>query len=148
MTSQVLLVEDENKTAELLQTALESEGITVTRHADGKGALADFSSGKFELIVLDLKLPDLSGDEILEKIRALDPYVGVIVYSNNEDPAVLIRLINLGVDGFISKGAAADLWRAVRQIQAYLAPLSADARAALLQNLPDDAFVNPVTGDE
>jgi DNA-binding NarL/FixJ family response regulator len=111
-------------------------------------ALAEFKTGRFDLIVLDLKLPKMTGDEVLEKIRAVDPYVSVIVYSNNEDPAVLKKLLNLSVDGFISKGATADLWATVEQIKQHLDPFSEAERKTLLQALPAGAFVNPMKDDE
>lgn len=148
MNNTVLLVEDEIKTAEYLKQALESESINVDWRQDGMSALTDFKRGMFDLIVLDLKLPMMTGDEVLEKIRAIDPYVTVIVYSNNEDAEVLKKLINLGVEGFISKGAGADLWDAVAQIKKHLDPFSEQERISLLQALPTGAFVNPVQGDE
>ena len=147
MRNTVLLVEDEIKTAEMLKQALESESVNVDWRQDGKSALADFKKGRFDLIVLDLKLPVMTGDQVLEKIREIDPYVSVIVYSNNDDAAVLKKLINLGVDGFISKGAGADLWDTVAQIKKHLDPFSEQDRISLLQALPAGAFVNPVQGD-
>jgi DNA-binding response OmpR family regulator len=148
MANTVLLVEDEIKTAEMLKAALENAAINVVWKQDGMAALAEFKTGRFDLIVLDLKLPKMTGDEVLEKIRAVDPYVSVIVYSNNEDPAVLKKLLNLSVDGFISKGATADLWATVEQIKQHLDPFSEAERKTLLQALPAGAFVNPMKDDE
>lgn len=140
MTNSVMLVEDEKKTAEMLKQALESEGIEVFWFQDGTSALASFTKGKYDLIILDLKLPNMSGDEILEKIREADPYVDVVVYTNYQEPPVMQKLINLGVEGYISKGADADLWDTVEKIKSILDPFTDDERDELLQEIPPEAF--------
>jgi DNA-binding response OmpR family regulator len=146
MRNTVLLIEGEAKTADMLKRALESESVNVDWREDGNAGLADFKKGCFDLIVLDLELPLMTGDQVLEKIREIDPYVTVIIHSNTDDAAVLKNLINLGVDGFISKGAGADLWGTVAQIKKHLVPFSEQERISLLQELPAGAFVNPVQG--
>ncbi|PHV22842.1 hypothetical protein CSQ92_07380 [Janthinobacterium sp. BJB446] len=140
MNNLVLLVEDELKTAEMLSKALEMEGISVTAVTSGRDALEVMAKGKFDLIILDLKLPEMSGDEVLEHIRRIDEYVDVIVYTNYQDPPVMKKLINLGVDGFISKGGAADLWETVDKVKARLDPFSEEERKALVQSLPKGTF--------
>lgn len=140
MTNSVLLVEDENKTAEMLKQALETEDIEVAWVTDGQTALDLMGKRKFDLIILDLKLPGMSGDETLEQIRAIDPYVDVVVYTNYQDPPVMQKLINLGVEGYISKGASADLWETVEQIKKILDPFSEDEREQLLKSIDPDTF--------
>lgn len=140
MANTVLLVEDEQKTAEMLKQALESESILVTWVTEGKSALEKIGKGKFDLIILDLKLPGMSGDEVLEQIRRDDPYVDVIVYTNYQDPPVMQKLINYGIEGYISKGAGADLWDTVDQIKKILDPFTEDEREELLKAVPPEAF--------
>jgi len=140
MANNVLLVEDEYKTAEMLSKALESEGISVKWAENGVAALVELQSGKFDLVILDLKLPEMSGDEVLEKLRKIDEYIDVIVYTNYQDPPVMKKLINLGVDGFISKGSSADLWETVNKVKMRLDPFSDEDRRSLLQNLPKGTF--------
>lgn len=136
----VMLVEDETKTAEMLKQALESEGIEVAWVTDGQAALDLMGKGKFDLIILDLKLPGMSGDQALEEIRRVDPYIDVVVYTNYQDPPVMQKLINLGVEGYISKGASADLWETVDRIKGILDPFSEDDREKLLNSVPPDTF--------
>jgi CheY-like chemotaxis protein len=140
MTNVVLLVEDERKTAEMLKEALESEGVFVHWVMNGDDAIDKIKGGDCDLIILDLKLPGMTGDETLEKIRAIDPYVDVIVYTNYQDPPVMQKLINLGVDGYISKGAAADLWETVDKVKKMLDPYGDDERGELLRAIPSDVF--------
>ncbi|RKP56624.1 response regulator [Pararobbsia silviterrae] len=136
----VLLVEDESKTAEVLKQALESEGIDVTWVSEGNAALELMDNGKFDLIILDLKLPGMTGDQTLEEIRKIDPYIDVVVYTNYQDPPVMQKLINLGVEGYISKGASADLWETVDKIKGILDPFTEDEREKLLNSVPPDTF--------
>jgi len=138
--SLLLLVEDEIKTAELLKAALEDEGITVDWVVNGSEALDLIKPGRYDLIILDLKLPGISGDQVLEALRKIDSYVDVIVYTNYQDPPVMQKLINLGVDGYISKGAAADLWDTIDKIKDILDPMSNAEREALIEQVPEDLF--------
>ena len=140
MENTILLVEDEKKTGDLLKKALESQNIEVVWKQDGKTALEEMSKGKFDLIILDLKLPEISGDEVLEGIRKIDPYVQVVVYTNYEDPPVMKKLINLGVEGYIKKGADADLWGLVDRIKTILDPFSEEERSKLLETVPEGVF--------
>ncbi len=140
MPNKVLLVEDEAKTADMLKKALVSEGIDVVLAIDGAQAKQQIEKGKFDLIVLDLKLPLFSGDQVLEYIREKDPYVEVIIYTNYQDPPTMKKLINLGVDGYINKGSTADLWATVSTIKNKLDPFSNEKKDALLESTPDDLF--------
>jgi len=140
MKNSVLLVEDEKKTADMLRQALESEDIDVTAVTDGRAALDVVAKGKFDLIILDLKLPGINGDEVLEEIRKIDPYVEVLVYTNYQEPPVMKKLINLGVEGYISKGAEADLWDTVEKVKAMLDPLSQQERDDVLASTPPGTF--------
>ncbi len=140
MKNLILLVEDEKKTGEMLKQALESEGIEVIWAQNGKSALDEMEKGRFDLIILDLKLPEISGDEVLEGIRRMDPYVEVVVYTNYQEPPVMKRLINLGIEGYINKGADADLWDTVDKVKARLDPFSEDEIEELLQAVPEGIF--------
>ena len=144
MDGNILLVEDEKKTGELLKKALETEGIKVDWAIDGKSALKDVEKGKYDLIILDLKLPELSGADVLEGIRNIDPYVEVIVYTNyptdSFSPAIIKKLFKHGVDEYVNKGADADLWEMVDKVKAILDPLSESEIESLLEATPEDAF--------
>jgi DNA-binding NtrC family response regulator len=140
MKNTVLLVEDEKKTGEMFKRALESESIDVTWAQDGKCALEEMEKGKFDLIILDLKLPEVSGEEVLEGIRKKDPYAEVLVYTNYQDPPVMKKLMNLGVKGYINKGADADLWQTIERVKQILDPFSEEEREQLLEAAPDELF--------
>jgi len=140
MSGLVMLVEDEDKTGEMLKRALESEGIDVTWARDGEAAVQQMEKGKFDLVILDLKLPGLSGDEVLEQIRRDDPYVEVLVYTNYQEPPVMKKLMNLGVEGYVNKGAEADLWNLVETVKARLSPFSDQQRQQTIDSAPEGMF--------
>ena len=140
MNNTVFLIEDEEKTGDMLSQALESEDIGVVWAKDGESALKKMEKGKFDLVILDLKLPGLSGEDVLAGIRKVDPYIEVVVYTNYEESSVMKKLINLGVDRYIKKGAEADLWKTVAIIKAKLDPLSPSGTDSILEALPEEMF--------
>ncbi len=140
MENIVLVIEDEIKTGEMLKKALESVGIETDWATNGDDALKMIEKGKYDLIILDLKLPEISGDEVLEELRKIDPYVEVIVYTNYQEPPVMKKLINLGVEGYINKGPEADLWETVDAVKKKLDPFSKEEKDTILDSAPEDMF--------
>src|SRR4051812_25971320 len=75
----VLIIDDEMAIRESLETLLSMEGYTVEVAASGEEGLARVGERQFDLVLLDLALPDRSGMEILADLRAHDPQVSVIM---------------------------------------------------------------------
>jgi DNA-binding response OmpR family regulator/tetratricopeptide (TPR) repeat protein len=69
MTTRILLAEDNDRLAAMLQEFLESHGHQVARAADGIAALEAVREGRVDLLILDLKLPGLSGVEVLQRLH-------------------------------------------------------------------------------
>ncbi|MGA1279821.1 MAG: response regulator transcription factor, partial [Candidatus Nanopelagicaceae bacterium] len=68
--TKILIVEDEASFSEALAFLLSKEGFVVTTAATGTEALAKFQGGEFDLILLDLMIPEISGIEVCRTIRA------------------------------------------------------------------------------
>lgn len=134
----ILLVEDEYKTGEMFKRALETEDLDIEWITNGTTALENIEKGKYDLVILDLKVPGLSGEEVLSHLRKIDPYVIVVVYTNYLEPEVMKRLINLGVDAYINKGPDADLWETVEIIKSKIAPFTEEQVRTLLGSTPND----------
>lgn len=84
--ARVLVVEDDPSIRGLLQTLLETEGFEVATAPDGVSGLAKVASLEPHVVLLDLNMPDLSGDRVLERMRA-DPAladVPVVVVTGEE----------------------------------------------------------------
>ncbi len=101
----ILLVDDEEIIRDLGRTVLEELGYTVVLAEDGRQALDIFSAtpGRFDLIVLDLSMPNLSGREVLEYLRVLSPDIKVLVSSGYSDTGQGDTLERFHPVGFIPK---------------------------------------------
>lgn len=95
--NRVLIIEDEIVTAEAVKEALALDNISADIASDGKSGLEKFISNNYDLILLDLKMPGLSGDEVLSEIRKRDPFIDVIIYTNYRDFADIKKLTNIGI---------------------------------------------------
>lgn len=136
----VLIIEDEKDTATPVQMALEMENIKADIACDGKTGLEMFTSGHYDLVLLDLKMPGMSGEEVLKELRKIDPFVDVIIYTNYTEFADIKKLTNIGIEGYINKGPDADLSELIEKIKERLAPLGDDEIMSLVKDLPQDLF--------
>ena len=100
----LLLVEDEDLLRGLVAQFLRSEGYAVVEAADGREGIARFlDSGSFDVVLLDLNLPYLSGVDVCRRIRASRPGQPVIICSAAIMPVHENALCALGVSHFLSK---------------------------------------------
>lgn len=98
----VLIVEDEPSYVEALTVALEAEGMEPSAALDGRDALRVFRGAMFDVVLLDLMLPSLSGLDILSAIRK-DSQVPVIVVSAKDTEADVVSALELGADDYLTK---------------------------------------------
>src|SRR6201988_3771677 len=99
----VLIIDDEAEIRESLQTLLEFEGYEVETAANGAQGLSKLGDRPFDLVLLDLALPDRNGLELLPEIRAIDPQIAVIMitaYGTVEDA---VRAMQSGAANFLQK---------------------------------------------
>jgi two-component system response regulator RegX3 len=98
----VLLVEDEPSYVEALSAALSRDGFTVEAATDGREALRAFREWGPDLVLLDLMLPQLSGLDVLRRIRE-ESAVPVIVISAKDAEADVVAALELGADDYLTK---------------------------------------------
>ncbi len=79
MTEKILVVDDEGTILDILSRALEHKGFRVTTAKSGREGLDLIKSEHVDLVVTDLRLPDINGLELLKQFKELDPQVEVIV---------------------------------------------------------------------
>ncbi|WP_459129259.1 response regulator transcription factor [Guggenheimella bovis] len=101
--AKILIVEDDNFISDVLKRLLEDAGYTTDQAFSGTEALRVLKENSFELILLDLMLPGLNGEEVIKEIKAMDAAVPVIVISAKNDVSSRIQLFKLGADDFIQK---------------------------------------------
>jgi DNA-binding response OmpR family regulator len=108
MPVNVLVVQDEASVASFIKRGLEAEGFAVRTACDGAEGLAMSKSLDFDLIVLDLVLPTVSGDEILARLRAAGSSVPVIVLTAQDSISHRVAMLNAGADDFVTKPCSFD----------------------------------------
>jgi DNA-binding response OmpR family regulator len=100
----VLVVEDERRLAENVARALrESAGYAVDMAADGEQGLYLAESGDYDLIVLDLMLPKLSGQEMLTRYRKRGKETPVLILTARDEKESVVQLLNSGADDYLAK---------------------------------------------
>jgi DNA-binding response OmpR family regulator len=102
MGARILVVEDEPRLRELLRLYLEREGHQVTDVGDGAAAIATFDQGGADLVVLDLMLPGMPGEAVLEALHATGD-VPVLITSAKRSDAERIEGLRLGADDYLAK---------------------------------------------
>lgn len=105
-THDVLVVDDEPQVREVVATYLKREGFEVRVAADGREAMAEIACKRPDAVVLDLMLPELSGIEVLRKLRATGDEVPVIVLSARGAEPDRVAGLELGADDYVGKPAS------------------------------------------
>lgn len=99
----VLLVEDEQNLQEALKLNLELEGYDVTASADGSDAVEQFQRAYFDLIILDVMLPEMDGISVLETIRLRNRDIPVLILSAKAGSADRVLGLKKGADDYLTK---------------------------------------------
>jgi DNA-binding response OmpR family regulator len=99
----ILVVEDDPAVQKALRRLFETEGFTVEVCADGQSALDSFQLAAPSAIVLDLRLPKLSGRDLCKEIKAQAPTLPIVVLSAASDVSDKVLLLELGADDYVTK---------------------------------------------
>ncbi len=99
----VLVVDDEAEIRESLETLLQLEGYTVTTAATGREGLSQIGERAFDVVLLDLALPDKSGMDVLAEIRLANPQQAVIMVTAYGTVENAVRAMQTGATNFIQK---------------------------------------------
>ena len=99
----ILLVEDEENLHEALKLNLELEGYEVTSAYDGKAALKSVENEYFDLIILDVMLPEIDGINVTETIRLQNNEVPILILSAKNTSADRVLGLKKGADDYLTK---------------------------------------------
>ena len=102
MTDKILLVEDEEKLARMVELELKYEGYQVDKAADGRTGLDMAQAGDYDLILLDIMLPALNGMEVLRRLRR-ESLVPVIMLTARDTVMDKVAGLDAGADDYITK---------------------------------------------
>ena len=99
----ILVVDDEPTVLRALRVALEAQDYVVTAVLNGEDALARITNGAFDLVLLDLGLPGISGFDVIQRVRVLFPTLPIIVLSAQGEVAAKVEALDLGADDYVAK---------------------------------------------
>ncbi len=99
----ILLVEDEKKVADIVARGLKAERYAVDVAHDGQSAWEMASAYSYDLAILDLMLPGMSGTELLERIRRKDQQVPILILTARDSMADKVKNFETGADDYLTK---------------------------------------------
>ena len=102
MSQRILIVEDEPAIREAVAYALQGEGFAVDEASDGALGLEAASNGDYDLVILDLMLPRLSGTEVCRRLRATSAIPIIMLTARNAELDPVLGL-ELGADDYVTK---------------------------------------------
>lgn len=140
----LLVVEDERKVAEALRQGLEGEGYAVVVETSGEAAFFRLTTDRFDLVLLDLRLPGRDGLEILSAVRRRGLRTPVVVLTARDTLEDRVAGLDAGADDYVVKPFAfAELLARIRAVARRGQP--ADARRLTVDTLVIDRATRRVT---
>jgi two-component system, OmpR family, KDP operon response regulator KdpE len=103
----VLLVEDDENLRRALTLTLHARGYQVTDVGAGRAALDELARHRFDVVILDLGLPDVDGVEVIRRVRE-DRVVPIVVLSARRDEVDKVRALDAGADDYMTKPFGVD----------------------------------------
>ncbi|GAQ17794.1 response regulator ArlR [Oceanobacillus picturae] len=125
MQPKILIVEDEQKLSRVLQLELEYEDYETGIATDGKEALGKIEEERWDLVLLDIMLPKLSGLEVLRKVRKSGETMPIILLTARDEVHDKVSGLDIGANDYITKPF---------QIEELLARIRVHLRTTLSQN--------------
>lgn len=145
MKRRILVVDDTPLIREHLRVILEMDGFEVETASDGQTALACVRERLFHLVITDLRMPDMSGIELLTAVRAEKLPFGVIVLTGHGDTQVALDVMKAGADDFVTKPYEPDHLRFLVQRILERRRLIDELQQLRLQMREDYSFHNMVS---
>lgn len=102
MAEHLLLVDDDERLAEMLSVYLKARGFEVSHKATGHGGIAAVRSGKFDAVILDVMMPDIDGFEVCRTLRAQSQIPILMLTARGDDLDRIVGL-ELGADDYLPK---------------------------------------------
>lgn len=103
MGLKILLADDEADILEVVQDRLTACGFAVTTAANGLEAMKKLTSERFDGVFLDVKMPEMTGIEVLEAIRKSDKVMPVIILTSSTSREVAVASLAMGANEYVLK---------------------------------------------
>lgn len=108
----ILVVQPDEKAASLEKDYLEINGYSPTICTDGKSALQEAVKGAYNLILLDIRQPDMDGISLCHKLRKMFD-IPIVIMTENENEDEKIRALGMGADDYVDKSASMNVMIAI-----------------------------------
>ena len=130
--TRILIVDDHPVVLSGCRSLFASDtSVKIEEAADAKSGYKAYAGRRPDVTVIDINLPDVSGFELMRRIRKDDPDAKIIMFSMNDDPAFVVRAVEYGAQGYVSKtDDPRILVKAVRKVAAgdnFISPQLAEA---------------------
>lgn len=105
----ILIVDDSKAVHAYVKSLLSDKNIDFSSAFDGEEGLDKIKQDKFDLILLDIEMPKLTGHEVLDKVREFDEDLPIIMVTSRNKPSEIEKLINAGADEYVMKPFTQDI---------------------------------------
>lgn len=134
----ILVIDDEAPIRKFLRLSLENEKYQVVEAVNGAEGLRELIASHAELVILDLGLPDLAGEEVIKRIREWSN-VPVIVLTAKEDDASKVKVLDAGADDYLTKPfSVIELLARIRVVERHIVPEDSQEKLFRLEDLEVD----------
>jgi DNA-binding NarL/FixJ family response regulator len=118
--TKILIVDDHPMVISGCRSLFASDpSVEIEEATDAKSGQRAFIRAQPDLTIIDINLPDVTGFELMRRIRKIEPDAKIIIFSMNNDPAFVVRAVDLGAQGYLSKSDDPRLFiKAVRRVAA------------------------------
>ena len=103
MNESILVVDDDTELRKVLSSILSEEGYSVETVENGEQAIRVSEKKRFDLALIDIKLPDMEGTELLQRLKAKQPHIVMIIVTGFPTIENAMGAVNKGADGYILK---------------------------------------------
>ena len=102
MTKKIIVIDDDTAVTDLLSVLLRSHGFDVQATNNSVDGLSSIREQKFDLVILDLMMPEMDGWEICKEVRSFSD-IPIIVLSALNDPSMIASVLDAGADDYLTK---------------------------------------------
>ncbi len=99
----ILIIDDEQSQRDSLQGFLENQGFITLTAENGKIGVEKFKKNKIDFVLSDFKMPDLTGEEVLEQIKEINPLVPVVIQTAYGTIEKAVSLMQKGASTYLTK---------------------------------------------
>src|SRR6056297_2679185 len=99
----ILLIDDEEGLCRMLEAVLGDEGYQVRAYNRPVAAVGDFEAGRYDLVITDIKMPEMSGIEVLQQVKEKDPGIPVIIITAHATLDMSINAMRKGAYDMVTK---------------------------------------------